>query len=122
VPGGWALPACYAAGSENPSPQAAGSAILVSRNGGLTWSQKQAFGYGGGYGTNSISCADASHCWVAWSGTDNALDGTADAGVSWSTVTSDTSSEFGMISCLSVKVCVATTDNGLWVTDDDGGL
>lgn len=28
----------------------------------------------------------------------------------------------GSVSCLSVSVCVATTDNGLWVTRNDGGL
>ena len=51
-----------------------------------------------------------------------ALAGTSDGGASWSSVTSDTTDEGGSVSCLSVKVCVATTDNGLWVTRDDGGL
>ena len=31
-------------------------------------------------------------------------------------------SEYGTVSCLSVSVCVATTDKGFWVTSDDGGL
>jgi hypothetical protein len=50
------------------------------------------------------------------------LVGTADAGKSWVLVTSDTSNQDGSVSCLSVNVCVATTDNGLWVTSDDRGL
>ena len=28
----------------------------------------------------------------------------------------------GSVSCLSVSTCVAVTDNGVWVTSDDGGL
>ena len=28
----------------------------------------------------------------------------------------------GYVSCLSVSTCVAVTDNGVWVTSDDGGL
>jgi hypothetical protein len=50
------------------------------------------------------------------------LAGTANKGKTWSTVTSDTTNEDGSVSCLSVEVCVATTDNGLWVTSNDGGL
>ena len=86
---------------------------------GLT---KQVFANGDAEGYNSISCADAKHCWAAWSGLPLALTGTADAGTSWSQVTSDTGNEFGTVSCLSVRVCVVTTDQGLWVTTDDGGL
>jgi hypothetical protein len=37
-------------------------------------------------------------------------------------VTSDTTNEVGSVSCLSVSTCVAVTDNGVWVTSDDGGL
>jgi hypothetical protein len=37
-------------------------------------------------------------------------------------VTSNTSNEGGYVSCLSVSTCVAVTDDGLWVTSDDGGL
>jgi hypothetical protein len=50
------------------------------------------------------------------------LAGTANRGASWSTVTSDTTNEVGWVSCLSVSTCVAVTDDGLWVTSDDGGL
>jgi hypothetical protein len=52
----------------------------------------------------------------------DALAGTSDGGSSWSTVTSDTTNELGSVSCLSVSTCVAVTDNGVWVTSDDGGL
>jgi hypothetical protein len=43
-------------------------------------------------------------------------------GSSWSVVTPDTSNEDGYVSCLSLSTCVAVTDNGGWVTSDDGGL
>ena len=28
----------------------------------------------------------------------------------------------GSVSCLSISTCVAVSDNGIWVTSDDGGL
>jgi hypothetical protein len=46
--------------------------------------------------------------------------GTSDGGGSWSSVTAETTNEDGSVSCLSASVCVATTDNGLWVTADGG--
>jgi hypothetical protein len=52
-----------------------------------------------------------------------ALDGTANGGKSWTLVTAtDSNIDEGDVACLSVSVCVATTDNGLWVTQNDGGL
>ena len=96
--------------------------IVTSRTGGRSWSTDQDFGNQNPF--YSITCTDASHCWAGGNGFQNeALDGTADGGRSWSLVTSsETITEPGMVSCLSVSVCVATTDDGLWVTDDDGGL
>jgi hypothetical protein len=51
-----------------------------------------------------------------------ALAGTSDGGASWSTVTADTPSNGGSVSCATTAFCVATTDNGLWVTTTNGGL
>jgi photosystem II stability/assembly factor-like uncharacterized protein len=68
------------------------------------------------------SCAGTQNCWAGGAGTTDALAGTSDGGSSWSVVTSDTSNEGGYVSCLSVSTCVAVTDNGVWVTSDDGGL
>jgi hypothetical protein len=113
---------CFTAGGTGTGTTGGKSVILMSRNGGRAWTTKQTFDYGAGFNFNSISCSDASHCWTAWAGSTEALDGTADAGTTWSTVTSDTADEYGSVSCLSITVCVATTDNRLWVTTDDGGL
>jgi hypothetical protein len=51
-----------------------------------------------------------------------ALAGTADAGASWSVQQSETTNEDGAVSCATISLCVATTDNALWVTSSDGGL
>ncbi len=110
-------PTCYAAGTVS---NAAGPAVIVSHDGGATWGGLQTFDDTGWL--NSISCINAEHCWAAGSGTSVALVGTSNGGSSWLPVTSDTTNEDGSVSCLNVNVCVATTDNGLWVTSDDGGL
>lgn len=107
---------CFAAGAAHEG----GSIAVLSRDEGATWGRKREFDNTGWL--NSISCASTRNCWAAGSGTAVALNGTSDAGKSWSSVTSDTTDEDGAVSCLSVRVCVATTDNGLWVTSDDGGL
>jgi photosystem II stability/assembly factor-like uncharacterized protein len=65
---------------------------------------------------------EAQNCWAGGAGSTDALAGTSDGGSSWSVVTSDTSNEGGYVSRLSVSTCVAVTDNGVWVTSDDGGL
>ena len=70
----------------------------------------------------SAQCTGFLNCWAGGAGTTDALAGTSDGGSSWSVVTSDTSNEGGYVSCLSVSTCVAVTDNGVWVTSDDGGL
>jgi hypothetical protein len=98
----------------------AGAVAMVSHDGGATWGRMRSFD-GAGW-LNSISCADARHCWAAAAGLTVGLVGTENGGRSWSQVTADTSNVDGSVSCLSVQVCVATTDNGLWVTSDDGGL
>ena len=108
---------CHAAGS---ALEAAGPVELTSRDGGNTWSGMQTFDDTGSL--NSISCADIQHCWAAGSGTSVALVGTSNGGTSWSTVTSDTTNEDGSVSCATADFCAATTDAGLWVTSDDGGL
>ena len=94
--------------------------MFVSQDGGTSWTQTGTFADGGWL--SSISCASTQNCWAAGAGSTDALLGTSDAGNSWSTVTSDTTNEEGSVSCLSISVCVATTDDGLWVTSDDGGL
>jgi hypothetical protein len=49
--------------------------------------------------------------------------GTSTGGSSWLQVTANPATEEnGIVSCLNVNECVATTDSGLWVTSDDGGL
>ena len=108
---------CHAAGS---ALEAAGPVELMSGDGGANWGDVQSFDVTGWL--NSISCADALHCWAAGSGTSVALVGTTNGGASWSTVTSDTANEDGSVSCATASFCVATTDGALWVTSTDGGL
>ena len=110
-------PACTGAGS---ALSAAGPVTLESRDGGATWGGMQTLDNTGWL--NSISYATLRHCWAAGAGTSVSLAGTSNGGRSWSTVTSDTTNQDGSVSCLSIRVCVATTDNGLWVTSNDGGL
>jgi photosystem II stability/assembly factor-like uncharacterized protein len=120
---GIGLPTCFATGSiYDPQSGAADSVIVASRTGGRSWSTDQNFGNQNPF--YSITCTDASHCWAGGNGFQNeALDGTADGGQSWSLVTSSEGNiDQGAVSCLSVSVCVATTDDGLWVTTNDGGL
>jgi hypothetical protein len=111
-------PTCYAAGLAS----AGGPAVLVSHDGGSTWGGLQTFDNTGWL--NSISCGDATHCWAAGAGgTSVGLVGTGTGGSSWQTVTANPANETnGNVSCLNVNVCVATTDDGLWVTSNDGGL
>jgi hypothetical protein len=111
------IPTCAAAGA---APKAAGPIVISSQDGGATWAGAQTFDNTGWF--SSISCVNVTHCWATGAGTSVALAGTSDGGASWSSVTADTTNEDGRVSCLSVRVCVATTDNGLWVTSDDGGL
>lgn len=111
---------CLAGGGALVSLASSSSVLIASSDGGKTWGDPQVFANGGWF--TSISCANPDECWAASSATTQALVGTADAGTSWSTVTSDTTNESGRLSCLNTRVCVATTDNALWVTTDDGGL
>jgi IPT/TIG domain len=111
------LPTCTAAAD---ALEAAGPVILQSSDGGATWSGMETYDDTGWM--SSVSCPDASHCWAAGAGTSVALVGTADGGSSWATVDSDTTNEYGIVSCATIDLCVATTDNALWVTTDDGGL
>jgi len=112
---------CYAGGAAFPGNDGvAESVALVSRNDGATW--RQVVGFLDNGWLSSVSCATTRNCWAAGAGSPHALVGTANGGISWSTVTSDTTNEVGSVSCLSLSTCVAVTDDGLWVTSDDGGL
>ena len=113
---------CYAGGTvpAQPGSDESTSVVLVSHDDGASWAQLEGLTDNGWF--NSISCASTQNCWAGGAGTTDALAGTSDGGSSWSVVTSDTSNEGGYVSCLSVSTCVAVTDNGVWVTSDDGGL
>jgi hypothetical protein len=117
LPGSSGLLTCHAAGT---ALQAGGPVEMTSLDGGTTWSGVETDDDTGWL--NSISCADTQHCWAAGSGTSVALVGTDNAGASWSAATSDTTNQDGSVSCASAAFCVATTDNELWTTTDDGGL
>ena len=112
---------CYAGGATFADKQGmVKSVALISRTGGASWRRVEVLPDNGWL--SSVSCATTRNCWAAGAGSANALTGTANRGASWSTVTSDTTNEVGSVSCLSVSTCVAVTDNGVWVTSDDGGL
>ena len=111
------LPTCRAAGNVGAG---GGPAIVTSTDGGATWGGVETDDNTGWL--DSISCPGVAHCWVAGAGTDVALLGTSDGGAAWTAVTSDTASEEGEVSCATVRLCVATTDNVLWVTTTGGSL
>ncbi len=120
---GIGVPTCFATGSVYESSSGADdSVMLASHTGGRSWSVEQDFGNQNPF--NSMTCTDASHCWAGGNGYQNeALAGTANGGRTWSLVTASQGDiDPGDVSCLSVSLCVATTDDGLWVTTDDGGL
>jgi hypothetical protein len=108
---------CMAAGDELA---AAGPVVIRSSNGGATWSGMQSFDTTGWM--SSVSCANALHCWAAGAGTTVGLAGTSDGGASWSVLDADTSNINGVVSCASLTLCIATTDNALWVTSNFGGI
>jgi len=117
---------CVVAGSLNG---AFGPARVISTtDGGATWSLSADAGLSGVELLFGVSCLpDAGGNTTCYAGgTVQAQPGTdertSDGGSSWSVMTSDTSNEGGYVSCLSVSTCVAVTDNGVWVTSDDGGL
>jgi hypothetical protein len=112
---------CYASGGTSPSNE---SKIIISEDGGLDWRVIRTTSAGSTTTThNSISCSDVTHCWAALNGLKGErLVGTANAGASWSAVTSSAGDGWPTVSCLSVQVCVAITEGELWVTTDDGGL
>ncbi|HEY1626996.1 MAG TPA: hypothetical protein VGG16_24695 [Streptosporangiaceae bacterium] len=116
-------PTCFAAGdASDGGPGVTGSSVVIeSASGSSHWQVKQTFPYAYGFPVTSISCVDARHCWTAWSGSYQVLNGMSNGGASWTTVTSDAQTAFGGVACLNDKVCVATTDGGLYVTTDDGG-
>jgi hypothetical protein len=112
---------CYAGGIAFPSGfSQAESVLAVSHDDGATWAQVAGYADNGWFA--SVSCATTANCWAAGAGSTDALAGTSDGGSTWSVVTSDTAGAGDSVSCLSVSTCVAVTDNGLWVTRDDGGL
>jgi photosystem II stability/assembly factor-like uncharacterized protein len=112
---------CYAVGaSDNSAGTEGGPVELVSTDGGQTWSATEFVDDDGWL--NSISCTDASDCWAAGGGTALALAGTDDGGGTWYPDTVADTDELNNVSCASVDFCVATADNALWVTTDDGGI
>jgi hypothetical protein len=118
---GWfapGAPMCVAVGVAGPN--ATESVVITSDNGGSTWSAAPDFDNGGWF--DSAACFSAKDCWVGGEGTTQALVGTINGGASWTSVTADTTNEAGYVSCLSSTVCVASIDNGLYVTSNDGGL
>ncbi len=117
LPGGSGLPDCTAAAD---AVEAGGPVVITSADGGATWSGMETYDDTGWM--SSVSCPDSAHCWAAGAGTTVGLVGTADGGSTWSDVVSDTSNEYGTVSCASVAFCAATVDNALWVTTNDGGL
>jgi IPT/TIG domain len=117
LPGGNGLPYCTAAAD---AVEAGGPVVITAADGGATWSGMETYDDTGWM--SSVSCPDTAHCWAAGAGTTVGLVGTADGGTTWSDVMSDTSNEYGTVSCASVTFCAATVDNALWVTTDDGGL
>ncbi len=112
---------CYAVGaSDNSSDTEGGPVELISTDGGQTWTGT-GFVVGTGW-LNSVSCADASDCWAGGAGTQLALAGTSDGGATWYPETVTDTNQLNFVSCASVDFCVATADNALWTTTDDGGI
>ena len=113
---------CYAGGviQAQPDTNESTSVVLVSHDDGASWTQVA--GYLDNAWFSSISCASTQNCWAAGLSSTEALAGTSDGGSSWSTVSTDDTNQESWVSCLSVSTCVAVTDNGVWVTSDDGGL
>jgi hypothetical protein len=121
APNGSATQTCYAVGaSDNSSDTEGGPVELISTDGGQTWTGT-GFDIGSGW-LNSVSCADASDCWAAGAGTQLALTGTSDGGTTWYPETVTDTDQLNFVSCASVDFCVATADNALWITTDDGGI
>jgi hypothetical protein len=113
---------CYAAGNAPAAPgtDQLSSVVLVSHDDGASWAQVA--GYPDNAWFSSISCASPQNCWAAGLSSTEALAGTGDGGSSWSIVSTDDTNQEGSVSCLSISTCVAVSDNGIWVTSDDGGL
>jgi photosystem II stability/assembly factor-like uncharacterized protein len=121
VPNGTDPETCYAAGmSNNQAGSQSAPVELVSSDGGQTWAATGFTAAGNGW-LNSISCADTTDCWAASTGTELALAGTDD-GSTWYPETVGITNQDNEVSCASVDFCVATADNALWTTTDDGGI
>lgn len=112
---------CYAVGaSDNSSGTEGGSVELVSTDGGQTWTGTEFVADKGWL--QSVSCADATDCWAGGAGTQLALTGTKDGGNTWYPEDVSGTNQLNNVSCASVDFCVATADNKLWLTSDDGGI
>ncbi len=112
---------CYAVGnSSNTSGTESGSIELISADGGQTWTGNDFVSDTGWL--NSVSCADATDCWAGGTGTQLALTGTDDGGATWYPEDDSTTNQLDNVSCASADFCVATADNKLLVTTDDGGI
>lgn len=120
VPVSGSAPTCYVVGaSDNISGQSA-PVQLASVDGGQSWAAYGYLDYSNGW-LNSISCADATDCWAGGAGDELSLTGTTD-GSDWFPVNTTDRNQLNYVSCASVDFCVATADNALWVTTDDGGI
>ena len=69
---------------------------------------------------SSISCANAVTCWAGGAGTTLSLAGTGNSGSTWQVDTGGTTNQESNVSCASTEVCIATTNNELLTTDDNG--
>ena len=115
VPGN--LATCHAAAD---ALEAAGPVAVTSTDGGVTWHGVETVDNTGWFDT--ISCGDVQHCWAGGAGTKVSLAGTAGGGSMWTAVSADIQNDNSQVSCATTSFCVATTDNGLWVTTNGGGL
>jgi hypothetical protein len=113
VPGN--LATCHAAAD---ALEAAGPVAVTSTDGGITWHGVETVDNTGWLDT--ISCSDVQHCWAGGAETTVSLAGTTDGGSTWTAVSADVLNDNSQVSCATTNICVATTDNGLWVTTDGG--
>ncbi len=115
---------CFAVGYENSEgTKVHGASILVSHDGGRTWTTQ--FTGDDGWSLGSISCANANRCWATTNTfTQTAMVGTADGGKTWTQQSSNyPNGEYSaQVSALNANTWVATTAADIFVTTDDGGL
>ena len=97
-----------------------GPVLAVSQDSGASW-RSISIPVGNGW-ISSVSCANALTCWAAGAGTTLSLAGTGDGGATFQEDLGNTTNQLSNVSCASDQVCIATTDNALWSTTDNGGV